>query len=162
MYQSMTFKGHKQIEFLQEVCLIKFNNRSNQIIYIDSGKQANEDSFILKPYSTQTLYYPGINNITLFSKYLAEIYIECKQKLKPVINLDIGTTLIKVDFSGISEETTINVKGDDIIVTPNMSFDINHSYHISDGTVFTMCDCPIAFLYLASIGQSHVEILAGR
>lgn len=156
------FKGHKQINFQSEICLIRFKNRGCQTVYIDSGKQADKNSFALQPYSTQTLYYPGISSINLFAENTANIDIECRQALKSAISLDVETTPIKVDFNGIANEIIIVVSGSDILFTPNMSFNINKSYHVSDGTTFKMSDCPIAFLYVVSTAQSHVEILAGR
>lgn len=156
------FKGHKQINFQSEICLIRFKNKGYQTVYIDSGRQADKNSFALQPYSTQTLYYPGIGSINLFAENTANIDIECRQALKSVISLDVETTPIKVDFNGIANEITIVASGSDISFTPNMSFNTNKSYHVSDGTTFKMSDCPIAFLYVVSTAQSHVEILAGR
>lgn len=159
---NLKFTGHKKV-IGNNISVVSFRNKSDEIVYINANEEADKNSFPLKPQSTNTLSYSGIAELNLFCESEANIDINIMQELKTIQKLKVDKTPIKVDFGGIATEIIVkNVTGDSVCFNLNSSFKVDTSYSVASSEILKISEAFISFINIKSDKTSDIEIFAGR
>lgn len=159
---NLKFTGHKKV-IGNNISVVSFRNKSDEIVYINADEEADKNSFPLKPQSKNTLSYSGISELNLFCEAEANIDINIMQELKTIQKLKVDKTPVKIDFGGIATEITVNnVTSDTVYFNVNTNFKADTSYRVGSSQCIKISEASIAFITIASDGTSNIEILAKR